>query len=510
MLLPMQARPFLIALLSAFFAVPSIAAAAAPAPAPSAAPERAGASDTSVTHHTVTVGGRTIAYTATAGTITIKSDKGVPEARVFYIAYTEDGADRNRRPVTFLYNGGPGCASVPVDIGLFGPRRVLFPNAAPNVGPPYQMIDNQYSLLDKSDLVYIDAPGTGYSRLLPKVDPKTIYGIDQDAAAFGSFIYQYVTRNDRWNSPKFLLGESYGTPRSAVLVNYLQNNYSMAFNGVILLSSVLDFDTIQPGPGNDVAYVTYLPTEAAVNWYHSKAPNKGSLESVVDQARSFANGPYASALIQGDRLPRAQFTQIAMQMSHLIGLSTAYIEKADLRIIPERFEKELLRESNDNIGRLDARYVGPDLDPLGDSADYDPADTSTIGFQSAFLSYVRNDLDWKSEEVYDMCSGDVFQQWDFTRKSVFPWLAPTTSGDLMQAMTLNPHLRVFVAAGYFDMATPFGAAEWTFSHLGLHAGLRDHITFGYYQSGHMIYLHVPSLEKFHGDMDKFYDSVLSP
>ena len=505
----MQARKFLIGLLSALFAVSANAYAADPTPAPSAPHEHASAGDTSVTHHSVTVGGRTIAYTATVGTITIKSDKDVPEARVFYIAYTEDGADLKHRPVTFLYNGGPGCASVPVDIGLFGPRRVVFPNASHNVGPPYDMINNEFSLLDKSDLVYIDAPGTGYSRLLPKVDPKTVYGIDQDAAAFGAFVYQYVTRNDRWNSPKFLLGESYGTPRSAVLVNYLQNNYSMAFNGVILLSSVLDFDTIQPGPGNDIAYVTYLPTEAAVNWYHSKSPNKGSLQGVVDEARSFANTAYASALLQGDRLPRAQFVQIATQLAHLTGLSVGYVEKADLRIIPERFEKELLRETNDNVGRLDARYVGPDLDPLGDSADYDPADTGPgPGFQASFLSYVHDELDWKSEEVYNECSGDVFQEWDFTRKSVFPWVAPTTSNDLMQAMTTNPHLRVFVAAGYFDMATPFGAAEWTFSHLGLHAGLREHIQFGYYESGHMIYLHVPSLEKFHGDMDKFYDATL--
>ena len=504
----MHMRVYTSALLCALFALPQVALAA-DAPKAPAPPPHAAASDTVSTHHEVTIGGRTIAYTATAGTIEIKSEKGTPEARVFYIAYTEDGADPVHRPVTFLYNGGPGCASVPLDMGALGPRRVVFPNAAHNVGPPYQLVNNEYSLLDKSDLVFIDAPGTGYSRLLPKVDPKTVYGIDQDAAAFGAFIYQYVTRNDRWNSPKFLLGESYGTPRSAVLVNYLQTNDSMAFNGVILLSSVLDFDTIAPGPGNDIAYVTYFPTEAAVNWYHSKSPNKGSLQSVVNEARAFANGPYASALLQGDRLPHAQFVQIATQMSRLIGLSTGYIEKADLRVQPERFEKELMRESNDNIGRLDARYVGPDIDPLGDSADYDPADSSTDpGFQASFLSYVRNELDWKSDETYSECSGDVFQDWDFTRKGTFPWLAPTTSADLAQALTLNPHLRVFVGAGYFDMATPFGAAEWTFSHLGLHAGLREHITFGYYESGHMVYLHVPSLAKFHGDLDRFFDATM--
>lgn len=461
-----------------------------------------------VTHHTVTVDGRTIAYTATVGTIGIKDKKGAPLARVFYIAYTKDGADLSRRPVTFLYNGGPGCASVPLDMGALGPRRVEFPNAGSNVGPPYHLVNNQYSLLDKSDLVYIDAPGTGYSRLAPKVDPKSIYGIDQDAEAFASFIYQYVTRNDRWNSPKFLLGESYGTPRSAVLVNDLQNEDSMAFNGVVLLSSVLDFDTIAPGPGNDVGYITYLPTEAAVNWYHSTSPNKGSLQGVVDEARAFANGPYASALLQGDRLSHGRFVQIAQQVAHLTGLSAGYVEKADLRIDPGRFAKELMRESGQTVGRLDARYVGYDIDQLGDSAEYDPTDATDAGFQAGFLSYVRDELGWKSDETYSECNFGVNNEWDYTRKGTFAWLAPTTSSDLAQAMTLNPHLRVFVGAGYFDMATPFGAAEWTFSHLGLQPALRSHVQFGYYKSGHMVYLNVNALAKFHGDLDRFYDTTL--
>lgn len=504
----MQARVVVSGLFCALLAASSVAQAAEPAkPAPPA--ERHDATENAVTHHEITIDGHTIAYTATAGTIMIKTDKGQPEASVFYIAYTEDGANAEHRPITFLYNGGPGCATVPLDMGALGPRRVEFPNDAPNAGPPYHLVNNQYSLLDKSDLVFIDAPGTGYSRLMPKIDPKTVYGVDQDAAAFGQFIYKYVTHNGRWNSPKFLLGESYGTPRSAVLVNYLQNNDSMAFNGVILLSSVLDFDAIDPGPGNDLAYETYLPTEAAVNWYHSRAANKGTLQNLVNEARAFANGPYASALMQGDRLSHEQFLQIANELSHLIGLPASYIERSDLRVQPARFSKQLLGNSNETTGRLDARYNGFDLDPISDSAEYDPADTSTSpGFQAAFLSYVRSELDWKSEETYSECDGTINQSWDYTRKSTDPWIAPTTSQDLAQAMTLNPRLRVFVGAGYFDMATPFGAAEWTFSHLGMHAGLRQHITFGYYESGHMVYLHVPSLAKFHGDLDHFFDTTL--
>ncbi|MGA7747881.1 MAG: hypothetical protein WCC70_01225 [Candidatus Aquilonibacter sp.] len=509
----MHTRVFVSALLCAFVSMPLAAPAAAPPKATKAAARPAAKpmpqEHSVVTHHQITIDGRTIGYTATAGNLILKTEKGAPEASVFYVAYTQDGADRSRRPVTFLYNGGPGAATVYLHMGALGPRRIVFPSdAKPNAGPPYSLVDNQYSLLDKSDLIFIDAPGTGYSRVMPGIDNKAIFGIDQDAAAFAQFIERYVTLNDRWNSPKFLLGESYGTPRSAALVDYLQNR-NMAFNGVILLSSVLDFDTIFPGPGNDLAFETYVPTEAAVNWYHSKAADKGSLLNVVNEARTFANGPYTLALTQGDRLPHDQFVQIAAQLSHLIGLSAHYIEQADLRPLPWRYEKELLRESGQMTGRLDARYVGYDLDPLGDSADYDPSDTaSSPGFQSGFLTYARNELNYKSDETYKQINGDVNQNWDYTRKSVFAWLAPTTSPDLQEALTTNPRLRVFVGAGYFDLATPFGAAEWTFSHMGLAPELRAHVTFGYYESGHMVYMNQDSLAKFHSDLDKFYDSTL--
>jgi len=476
-------------------------------PHPTAAPNPQERS--AVTHHHIVAGGRTINYTATAGTLILKNDKGDPETSVFYVAYTEERADANSRPVTFLYNGGPGGSSVFLHMGALGPRRISFPNAAPNAGPPYRLVDNEYSLLDKSDLVFIDAPGTGYSRLMPKIDPKTIYGMDEDAAAFGQFIERYVTLNDRWNSPKFLLGESYGTPRSAMLVDYLQNR-NMAFNGVVLLSSVLDFSTIQPGAGDDLAYAIFVPTEAATRWYHDKSPNKPSLQSVLDEARAFANGPYTAALMQGDRLPHDQRVAIAGQLSKIIGIDEHYIEQADLRVQPQRFFKQLLRETGETTGRLDSRYRGYDIDVLGDSADYDPSSSGpSPAFQSQFLEYSRNELDWKSDETYKALNADIFPLWDWTRKSTFGWLAPTTSPDLQEAMTTNPRLRVFDGAGYFDMATPFGAAEWTFAHLGLHPDLRSHVTFGYYESGHMVYLHEASLAKFHADLDKFYDATLS-
>ncbi len=508
----MQARVLVSGLLCAFLSVSLVAQAAAPKkPAPHPAATPIAEEHAVVTHHQITVGGHTISYTATAGNLILKTDKGAPEASVFYVAYTEDGADRTHRPVTFLYNGGPGAATIYLHMGAFGPRRIAFPSdARPNAGPPYPIVDNQNTLLDKSDLVFIDAPGTGYSRVMPGIDYKDIFGMDQDAAAFAQFIRRYVTLNERWNSPKFLLGESYGTPRSAMLVDYLQNHDNMAFNGVTLLSSVLDFSTIWPGPGNDLAFATYVPTEAAVNWYHSKAADRGSLQTVVSEARTFANGPYVQALMQGDRLPHDQFVQIAAQLSHIIGLSQHYVEQADLRVYPWRYAKELMRESDETTGRLDARYVGYNLDTLGDSADYDPSDTaSSPGFQAGFLTYIRNELNYKTDEPYRQSYAVANQNWDWTRKSIFGWLAPTTSPDMQEAMTTNPNLRVFVGCGYFDMATPFGAAEWTFSHMGLQPALRAHVTFGYYESGHMVYMNQAALAAFHADMEKFYDSTVS-
>lgn len=490
------------------------AASADAAPAPAKAPHRVPAvpnpQDRSiVTRHHLAIGAESISYTATAGTLTIKNDKGDPEVSVFYVAYTQDGVDRSRRPVTFLYNGGPGSSSDWVHLGAFGPRRLVMPNAQPNTGPPYQLADNQYGLLDKSDLVFVDAPGTGYSKILPKIDPKTVWGMDEDTAAFGQFIERYVTFNDRWNSPKFLLGESYGTPRSAMLVDYLQNRY-MAFNGVVLLSSVLDESTIAPAPGNDLPYAIYLPTEAAVHWYYDKSPGKGSLDARLEEARTFANGPYTEALMQGDRLSHDRFVQTAAELAHLTGLSQQYVELADLRILPWRFEKELPRSERENLGRYDARYHGYVLDPLSDSQDYDPSDTATSpAYRAMFLEYSRNELNYKSDDPYIEDSDDAFSAWDWKRKSGNIWAAPSTSSDLQEAMTTNPRLRVFDAAGYFDMATPFGAAEWTFAHLRLQPALRSHVTFGYYQSGHAVYNNLEALVKLHADLDRFYDAALS-
>ena len=457
----------------------------------------------------MTLDGKSVSYTATAGTLIVKNDKGQPQVSFFYTAFTLDGADRSNRPVTFIYNGGPGCATVPLRMAAFGPRRVSFSGVTPTgITPPYHMIDNQYTLLDKSDLIFIDAPGTGYSRLMPGIDSKDVYGVDQDATAFASFVDRYVTLNDRWNSPKYLLGESYGTPRSAVLVNDLLGNQSMAFNGVILLSSVLDFDTIVPGPGNDIAYIAFLPTEAAIHWYHDTSPNKGTLEATVSEARNFANGEYTNALQQGSRLSHDEFVKAAGELAKLTGTSEKYVELSDLRIQPQRFMKELLRDSAENIGRYDGRFKGFDFDPVGDSQDWDASDAYTSpAMHSQFLNYTRNDLGWKSDESYSDCDGKINNGWDYKRQGYGAWNAPSVSSDLQNAMTQNPQMRVFVGAGYFDMATPFGAAEWTMSHLGLQPPLQSHVKIHYYESGHMVYLNVDALAKFHADLDTFYDET---
>ena len=492
----------LIAPGAAFGAASTKKPAPKPKPVPSADDKR------SVTHHSITIGGTTIRYTATAGTIVLKDDKDEPEASVFYVAYTKDGMPAADRPVTFVYNGGPGCASAPLHMLGFGPRKVAVENATPNAGAPARVVDNPDTLLDATDLVFIDAPGTGYSTLFPKTDPKTIYGIDQDAAAFAQFIRRYITFNERWNSPKFLFGESYGTPRSAALVDRLLTQDTIAMNGVVLLSSVLDFDTIAPGPGNDLPYITYLPTEAATHWYHDKAANKGSLQSAVDRARTFANGAYASALLMGDRLPHEQFVSIAKQVAELTGVSETYVEHSDLRMQPQRFEKELLREEGLQTGRLDARYIGYDEDQVGDSAEFDPADSYTSPvLQSGFISYVRGELNWKTDAPYPQCAFDVNGKWDYSRKGTWNWLAPTTSADLQDALSQNPKLRVFVGAGYYDMATPFGAAEWTFSHLDLHPDLRSHVSWGYYPSGHMVYLNPESHASLTRDVAHFIEKT---
>ena len=463
-------------------------------------------------HGSVTVDGQRILYTATAGTIILHNEKGKPEASMFYIAYAKDNADASKRPVTFAYNGGPGGSSVLVDIGGFGPRRVETANAKPTPPAPYKLESNPYSLLDKTDLVFIDAVGTGLSKLLGNAKGKEFWGADQDVASFGQFIQNYLTENNRWNSPKFLLGESYGTPRSDMLAAWLQNN-GIALNGVILLSSALNMNvrfSFQPPGSNDLSYELYLPSYAAIAWYHDKLPNKPTdLSAFVNQVRKYALGDYATALRAGDKIGAGELDSVAAKLHSFIGLSETYLKESNLRVTPRRFMKELLRGERRTMGRYDARFVGIDPDAAGEFPGYDASATAMFpAVVSTFHSYLNNDLKFPGAAQYTFLSFKVNHAWDWHHEvghRNYP--VPDTLPDLRRTMSENPHLKVFSGNGYFDLATPFFATEYGLNHMELDPSLEKNITFAYYHTGHMIYIRTSALAKLHKDLDAFYDSA---
>ncbi|HET7922828.1 MAG TPA: peptidase S10 [Gammaproteobacteria bacterium] len=496
-----------------------IAAPAFAADAPKAATEAKTAStpvkETQiVTRHSTKIGGETLRYTAVAGNLVLTDDKGDQTASMFYIAYTKDGENAGKRPLTFAYNGGPGGSSVLVNLGGFGPMQVQTVDAQTTPPAPYTLKSNPYSLLDKSDLVFIDAVGTGFSKLLGKSEPKDFYGADQDVEAFGKFIERYLTLNNRWNSPKFLLGESYGTPRSTMLANWLQNQ-GVALNGVILLSSILNFNNefwFQPPGSNDLSYELYLPSYAAVAWYHKHLPNRpADLAAFLQQVRQFALGDYAEALRAGDSISAAQETAVLAKLHAYTGLSETYLKEAKLRVTPSRFMKELLRDRGRTVGRFDARYVGIDYDNAGEYMDYDPSGSAMFpAVVAVFHDYLLNELNDKNTADYEFLSYKVNGAWDWHHRvdgQKFP--VPDTLPDLREAMTQNPHLKVFSGNGYYDLATPFFKTEYELNHMELDPSLKKNIVFRYYEDGHMIYIHGPAMKKLKQDLDRFYDNSLS-
>jgi carboxypeptidase C (cathepsin A) len=478
---------------------------------------------------TVTVEGRAIPYKAVAGTLVIHpagwddvawkakdpaDKKGPPsaEASMFYVAYFKTGAPSNR-PITFLYNGGPGSSTVWLHMGAFGPRRVVTNDDSHTPAAPYQLVNNDFSLLDASDLVFIDAPGTGFSRIAGADKEKAFYGIDEDANAFAEFIKAFLGKYDRWNSPKYLFGESYGTPRSAVLINKLTTDDNIDFNGVILLSQILDFSLFAglqgANPGNVEGYVTQLPTMAATAWYHNLVPGgrPADLESFLRDAEKFAITDYAAALAQGSQLDPATRQTVAEQIAHYTGLSVPYILKSDLRIDGPAFSKEVQDAKGLTTGRLDTRFSGPDMDPLSKEADYDPQSAAlSSAYVSAFNDYARGTLHYGRGLEFKPSVG-VFQYWDWSHATpglpALKMVGTSVLPDLAVAMKYNPQLQVMTNGGYYDLATPYYEGLYEMHHLPIPDSLRGNIEYKYYPSGHMVYANPQALHDLHDNVAAF-------
>jgi carboxypeptidase C (cathepsin A) len=502
-------------------------------------PKAASAHDSSADHFrveqkttesSVTVAGRKIDYEAIAGTLTVhpkdwddvpqnadKDDKKQPpEASMFYTAYFakdgKDGKTNSARPITFLFNGGPGSSSVWLHMGAFGPRRVLTANDSHTPAAPYRIVNNEYSLLDASDLVFVDAPGTGFSRISGKDKEKAFYGIDADAQAFADFIARFLSKYERWNSPKFLFGESYGTTRNAVLINLLETEKLIDFNGVINLSQILVWggspDGADISPGIDLPYQLALPTYAATAWYHHALPTPHpDLQPLLAEVQHYALNEYAVALQAGNTLDAAQRLVVAQKLHEYTGLPVDYILKANLRITGGEFSKTLLAQRDTTVGRLDTRFSGPPLDPLGKEADYDPQ-SAALGsaYVSAFNQYVRADLKFGQDRTFKPFA-DVWKTWAFNHQPpgapfALP-ISPDVTVDLASAMKYNPRLKVMLNAGYFDLATPYFQGIYEMNHLPIPPSLRGNIEIRFYDSGHMVYANEASFKALHANVADF-------
>lgn len=460
------------------------------------------------THGVVHIDGNRLSYTAHTGTMVLKDEEGKNKASVFYIAYTKNmEKDKSERPITFCFNGGPGSSAIWLHIGVLGPRRVMISDDG-EIPPPYRFTDNHYSILDQTDLVFIDPVSTGYSRAAPGEDPKQFHSVNEDIKWVAEFIRMYTTKNNRWGSPKFVMGESYGTTRAAGLAKHLHDEHMMYLNGVMLVSSVLNFQTIiDSDGGNDLPYILYLPTYTATAWYHNKLPlelQKLPLQNVLKEAEGFAITQYAQALMEGDSIRDETKDRIKRQLAKYTGLSPEYIERSNLRPNIFCFTKELCRHENRTVGRFDSRFKGIDHNHNGERIEKDPsADIIMGGFAAAFHYYVHSELEWKKDEPYKVF-GNVFP-WNYDRaQNSFL----NVSHDLRTAMTRNPHLHLFVGSGYYDLATPYFATNYTINHLGIDSTLKDHIQMEYYEAGHMMYTHKPSLEKLRRDLIRFIEKAL--
>jgi carboxypeptidase C (cathepsin A) len=520
-------------------AIIAVAGSSPPEKPPVAAAGKYFKPEESVTNASVTIDGRIISYQAVAGTLVVhpkgwddvkqpeeekkdkekteatKSENPTAEASMFYVAYFKRDVPSRSRPITFLFNGGPGSSTVWLHMGAFGPRRVITLDDSHTPAAPYSLINNSHSLLDASDLVFVDAPGTGFSRIAGKDKDdreKAFWGMDPDAYAFSEFIAEFLSRWQRWNSPKYLFGESYGTPRSSIVVNQLETDRDIDFNGVILLSQILNFDLSPDGPeynpGVDLPYELALPTYAATAWYHKKlSGTPRDLEPFVHDVERFAMNDYAQALEAGAGLSDSKRNGIAQKLHEYTGLPISYILKANLRIDGGEFEKNLQDERGLTTGRLDTRFSGPTMDPLSKEADYDPqAAAISSAYVSAFNDYVRTQLKYGQDKTYKP-EIDIFRSWNFQHQppgAEQPLQgAPNVMPDLASAMKYNPQLRIQLNGGYFDLATPYYEGWYEMHHLPIPKSLQNNIEYRYYTSGHMVYAHEQSLKELHDNVADF-------
>ena len=462
-----------------------------------------------ITEHVATIQGQEIKYTVTAGKLAMKSDDGKTKAHIFFIAYTKNGVeDLGKRPISFAFNGGPGSSSVWLHLGMLGPKRIKLPDDASSLAPPYELVNNPHSLLDVTDLVFIDPVSTGFSRPAEGEEKGQFHGYQQDLESVGQFIHEYLTKYGRWRSPKFLIGESYGGLRAAGLSGYLLERYNMALNGIVMISPAINFHTIAFGSG-DLPYITFLPSYAATAWYHKALPGDLQalpLEDVYKQAVEFATNEYALALMKGDSLSDAERSAVAEKLARFTGLSKEYVEGAKLRVPMWRFGKELLRKKSRTVGRYDSRYTGIDADDVGENSEYDPSEAAIFGpFTATINDYLRNDLKFEDDRVYEILTGAV-QPWNYDR---FGAGSPDASDTLRQSMAQVPFMKLFVADGYYDLATPPESVEYSVNHMLLPAERRGNVTTKLYEGGHMMYVFEPSMEQLRDDLEKFYESALA-
>ncbi|MEA1904234.1 MAG: peptidase S10 [Actinomycetota bacterium] len=459
--------------------------------------------------HTKSFAGTEVAYTATAATQVFEVDD--KKVSFFYVSYTQDDADPADRPLIFCFNGGPGSSTVWLHLGVFGPRRMEFDEEGFKIGMQGELVDNDHSLLDVADLVFIDAIGTGFSTTEKKEDVKEFHHFKKDIEAFSQFIVHYLNRNGRWASPKYLAGESYGTLRGAGIARELFATYTVEFNGIILVSSILNYQTVGVDyvnylfhPGNDLPFALYLPAYAATSWYHERLPAKHQsrpLREFLDEVEEFALGEYWTALAQGDRIDAETKARVAAKLAEYTGISSDYIDHYDNRMQIMRFCKELLRDQRRTVGRLDSRYTGIDRISAGDNIEVDPAgDASGAVAASALNQYLREEIGFESKEIYNIMAMNVWKQWDYED---FKGSFVDTSENMREVLSRSKGTKVFVANGYFDLATPYFATEYTFAHMGLDPEVRENVRMEYYEAGHMMYLHKPSLEALAAHLREF-------